>query len=420
MDVSIIWLITSLILLILLSAFFSSSETSMIASNRYRLKNLAKTNKKAQKTLKILENTDSLIGTILLGNNFVNILAASISTILAIRLFGESSIGVASLILTFVILIFAENTPKTIASRHPEKLAIFFTPFLSVFIKILQPLVWIIRQITNFFLFIFKVKNNINNSISADELKMSVLDAKTSISDKYHKILLNIIDLQEVSIEDIMIPKTEFISIDIDKFDNLEQVIKQTSHTRLIAYQGNKDNIIGILHMRKVANLYAKNEFNLDTLKKIMMEPYFVPEGISLATQLGEFQKNKKRLAIVIDEYGEAKGMIVLEDILEEIVGQFTSNISDKINELQLQNDGSYLVDPSINLYKLSNILGVELNQIDSNSKTLNGLILNELQAIPQRDVSLKISNIIIEVKQISDGVIKLVRLQKIHTKFQN
>jgi len=259
MDVSIIWLITSLILLILLSAFFSSSETSMIASNRYRLKNLAKTNKKAQKTLKILENTDSLIGTILLGNNFVNILAASISTILAIRLFGESSIGVASLILTFVILIFAENTPKTIASRHPEKLAIFFTPFLSVFIKILQPLVWIIRQITNFFLFIFKVKNNINNSISADELKMSVLDAKTSISDKYHKILLNIIDLQEVSIEDIMIPKTEFISIDIDKFDNLEQVIKQTSHTRLIAYQGNKDNIIGILHMRKVANLYAKN-----------------------------------------------------------------------------------------------------------------------------------------------------------------
>ena len=420
MDVSIIWLITSLILLILLSAFFSSSETSMIASNRYRLKNLAKTNKKAQKTLKILENTDSLIGTILLGNNFVNILAASISTILAIRLFGESSIGVASLILTFVILIFAENTPKTIASRHPEKLAIFFTPFLSVFIKILQPLVWIIRQITNFFLFIFKVKNNINNSISADELKMSVLDAKTSISDKYHKILLNIIDLQEVSIEDIMIPKTEFISIDIDKFDNLEQVIKQTSHTRLIAYQGNKDNIIGILHMRKVANLYAKNEFNLDALKKIMMEPYFVPEGISLATQLGEFQKNKKRLAIVIDEYGEAKGMIVLEDILEEIVGQFTSNISDKINELQLQNDGSYLVDPSINLYKLSNILGVELNQIDSNSKTLNGLILNELQAIPQRDVSLKISNIIIEVKQISDGVIKLVRLQKIHTKFQN
>jgi Mg2+/Co2+ transporter CorB len=410
MDIPIIWLIISLIFLILLSAFFSSSETSMIASNRYRLKNLANTSKTAKKTLKLLDNTDSLIGTILLGNNFVNILAASITTILAIKLFGESSIGIASIVLTFVILVFAENTPKTLASRHPEKVAVFFTPLLSIFIKILQPLVWIIRQITNFFLFIFRIKNQDNNKISADELKMSVIDAKTSISDKYHKILLNIIDLQDVKIEDIMIPKTEFVSIDIDEFANLEEIIKQTSHTRLIVYKENKDNIIGILHMRKVANLYAKGEFNSEKLKEIMVAPYFVPEGISLATQLEEFQKNKKRLALVVDEYGEAKGMIVLEDILEEIVGQFTSNTSEKVGEIEKLANGTYQIDPSVNLYKLETILDVEFN---SKSKTLNGLILDNLQELPKRDVSIKIDNIIIEIKQISDGNIKLVHLTK-------
>jgi Mg2+/Co2+ transporter CorB len=413
MDLPILWLIIILVFLILLSAFFSSSETSMIASNRYRLQNSAKTNKNAKKTLKLLENIDSLIGTILLGNNFVNILAASITTILAIKLFGESSIGIASIVLTFVILVFAENTPKTLAARYPEKIAVFFTPLLQVFIIVLRPLVWIIRQITNLFLFIFNIKEKNNHIVSADELKMSVVDAKPNISDKYHKILLNIIDLQDVHIEDIMIPKTEFISIDIDEFDNLENIIAQTSHTRLIVYKEHKENIIGILHMRKVANLYAKGEFNTEKLKEIMVDPYFVPEGISLATQLEEFQKNKKRLALVVDEYGEAKGMIVLEDILEEIVGQFTSNTSEKVAEIEKIDDNNYQIDPSINLYKLEVILNTKFK---TNAKTLNGLILENLQELPKRDVSIKIDNVIIEIKQISNEVIKLVHLTHLTT----
>lgn len=411
MDIPLSWLILSLIGLILISAFFSGSETAMMASNRYRLKSLAKSgNKSAKLTLKLLKDSDSLIGTILLGNNFVNILASSIATIIAIKLFGESSVFIASLVLTAVILIFAETTPKTFAAKNPEKVSLPVAYILNILIRLFTPLVWIVKHSANLILTLFGMSSsNTQDTLSADELRMSVIDAKANIEDKYHQILLNIIDLGNAVVEDIMIPKTEFLGIDLDDLDASRRVIASTNHTRLVVYE--EGEIIGIIHMRKVVNLYAQDNFSVKTIKEIMVKPYFIPEGITLAIQLEQFQHNKKRLALVVDEYGDVKGMITIEDILEEIVGQFTSNVTEEISDITQEEDGSYIIDPSINLHRLNRILKLEFT---SSAKTLNGLIVESLQSIPKRDVSIKINNVIIEILQIKDNTIKLVRLRKL------
>jgi Mg2+/Co2+ transporter CorB len=413
MDIPISWLVISLIVLIILSAFFSGSETGLIAVNKYRLKSLAKNgNKRAKLALKLLQDTDSLIGTILLGNNFVNILSASIATIIAIALFGESSVFIASIVLTIVILIFAETTPKTFAAKNPEKVSLFSVLILNILIKILTPLVWIIKHLAGLILRVFGIKKDkTEDKIELDELKMSIIDTKDNIADKYHQILLNIIDVQKVIVDDFMIPKTEFVGIELSELDEAIKIIQSGNHTRLVVYE--KGEIIGILHMRKIANLYAQNNFNLESIRKVIVKPYFAPEGISLATQLEEFQRRKKRLGLVVDEYGDVKGMIALEDILEEIVGQFTSNTTEVISDILKQDDGSYLIDPSINLHKLNRTLKLNFK---TNAKTLNGLILEQLQHIPKRDISIKIDNVIIEILQITDNNIKLVKLTIIAT----
>jgi Mg2+/Co2+ transporter CorB len=386
----------------------------MMAINRYRLKVLSKTSKSARRTEHLLKDTDHLIGTILLGNNFVNIFASSIATILTIKLWGEDSIVLASLALTFVILVFAETTPKTFAAKNPEKVALPASIIISALIKLFKPLVWFIALISNMILKLFGINNQQKDGdISSEELRMVVSDAKPIIASNYQKMLLNIIDLEKVKVEDIMIPRHELISVDITKPDEIIKQFERIQHTRLLTYDTSSDNITGVLHMRDIVNLYAKGDFNMDNVLALVREPYFVPEGTSLAHQLEHFQLQKRRLGLIVDEYGEVRGLIVLEDILEEIVGQFTSNQSEIIDEVSLQEDGSYLVDPRINIRELNTMLNIDLPV--AKAKTLNGLILEELKSIPKRDVSLKIDNLLVEILQISDQTIKLVKLTKLN-----
>ena len=413
-SLSTFWLSVLLFLLIIASAFFSASETSMMALNRYRLKALsAKNNTQAKRVEKLLKKIDYLIGGILLGNNFVNILAASIATLLSIKLWGEGSVIIASLVLTLVILIFAENTPKTFAAKNPEKIALPASWLLEILIKIFKPLIYLISVISQFILQLFGLKNVSKDILNSEELRMAVKDSKSQMSKNYQNMLLNIIDLEKVKVEDIMIPHHELVSADANNEDELFEQFKRIQHNRLLLFEGSENNIIGTIHMRDILNIYAKEEINVSKIKELIREPYFIPEGTPLSQQLEHFKKQKRRLGIVVDEYGEVKGMVVLDDILEEIVGQFTSSQGETIEEINIQDDGSYLADPRVSIRELNSELNVKL-PFDS-AKTLNGLILEQLQSFPQHNVSLKIDPLIIEIIQVSKQGIKLVKITKIN-----
>jgi len=386
----------------------------MMAINRYRLKSLsAKNNHQAKRVEKLLKNIDYLIGGILLGNNFVNILAASIATLLSIKLWGEGSVILASLMLTVIILIFAETTPKTYAAKNPEKIALPASWFIDLLIKVFRPLIFLISYISQSILKLFGLKNINNNILNSEELRMAVVDSKPMLSKNYRKMLLNIIDLEKVKVEDIMIPHHELVSADINNEDEIFEQLKRVQHTRLLIFNGSENNIIGTIHMRDVVNVYAKDEMDISAIKELIRKPYFIPEGTPLSQQLEHFKSQKRRLGIVVDEYGEVQGMVVLDDILEEIVGQFTSSQGESINEINLQDDGSYLVDPRISIREINAALKVQLPS--DNAKTLNGLILEHLQSFPQHNVSLKIEPLIIEIVQVSKQGIKLVRINKIY-----
>ena len=412
-SLSTFWLSVLLFILILASAFFSSSETSMMAINRYRLKTLiSKNNVQAKRVEKLLNNLDYLIGAILLGNNFVNILAASIATLLSIKLYGEGSVIIASIVLTIVILIFAENTPKTFAAKNPEKIALPASWLLELIIKLFKPIIYLISFISVSILKIFGLKSENKDNLNSDELRMAVKDSKSMMTSNYQRMLLNIIDLEKVKVEDIMIPHNELVIADIDDEEELFDQFKRIQHNRLLIFEGSENNIIGTIHMRDVVNSFAKGELEMSQIKELIREPYFIPEGTPLSQQLEHFKSQKRRLGIVVDEYGEVQGMVVLDDILEEIVGQFTSSQGESIDEITLLEDGSYLVDPKISIRELNSELKIKLPF--ENAKTLNGLILEQLQSFPQHNVSLKIDPLIIEITQVSKQGIKLVKITKI------
>tara|TARA_Y100000746_G_scaffold212584_1_gene204501 strand:+ start:1060 stop:2307 length:1248 start_codon:yes stop_codon:yes gene_type:complete len=413
-SLSTFWLSVLLFILILASAFFSSSETSMMAINRYRLKTLiSKNNVQAKRVEKLLNNIDYLIGGILLGNNFVNILAASIATLLSIKLYGEGSVIIASIILTIVILIFAENTPKTFAAKNPEKIALPASWLLEILIKLFKPVIFLISLISISILKIFGLKSESKDNLNSDELRMAVKDSKSMMTSNYQRMLLNIIDLEKVKVEDIMIPHNELVIADIDDEEELFDHFKRIQHNRLLIFEGSENNIVGTIHMRDVVNSYAKSEVEMSQIKELIREPYFIPEGTPLSQQLEHFKSQKRRLGIVVDEYGEVQGMVVLDDILEEIVGQFTSSQGESIDEISLQEDGSYLVDPKISIRELNSELKIKLPF--DNAKTLNGLILEQLQSFPKHNVSLKIEPLIIEIIQVNKQGIKLVKIIKSH-----
>ncbi|MFD2229620.1 HlyC/CorC family transporter [Alkalimarinus sediminis] len=402
-----------LFLLIILSGFFSSSETGMMSLNRYRLKHLTRSGHKgAQRASKLLDRTDQLIGVILIGNNFVNIFASSIATIIALRLWGDAGIAIATALLTIVILIFAEVTPKTLAALYPEKIAFPASFVLTPLLKLLYPLVWSVNLITNNLLRLLGIKqsNQDSDNLSREELRTLVNEAGALIPRKHQDMLVGILDLEKVTVNDIMVPRNEIVGIDIeDDFSDIITQIESSQHTRLPIYKNDINNIIGILHLRNLTRVLSQETPNKASLLQECREPYFVPESTPLHTQLMNFQKEKRRIGIVVDEYGDIMGIATMEDILEEIVGEFTTNFSANSADITPQDDGSYIIDGSATIRTINKTLSWNLPT--SGPKTLNGLITEALESIPDTSVCLKIHKHQMEIRQIKDNVVKTVRI---------
>lgn len=385
----------------------------MLSLNRYRLKHLSKNNhRSAKRAQKLLAKPERLIGVILIGNNLVNILASAIATVIAIRLFGDAGIAIATAVLTIVILIFAEVTPKTIAALYPERLAFPASWFLSILLAILYPIVWLVNIITNGVLFIFGIdpKGTKNDQLSSAELRTIVDEAGDLIPNRHQHMLLNILDLEHVTIEDIMIPRGEMFAIDInDSKEDMLNKLQQCEYTRLPVYEDDIDNVIGILHTRNLAKYLSTNSFNTDAIKQLAREPFYTPEGTGLHIQLMNFQKQKRRIAIVVDEYGDVMGLVTLEDILEEIVGEFTSNLIDDYEGFIANADGSFIIPGSAGIRDINRFTLFDL-PIDG-PKTLNGLILENLESFPDANATIKIGSHVIEILEINEHIIEKARL---------
>ncbi len=403
-------LFSILIFLILISGFFSGSETGLMSLNRYRLRQLAdKKNKGAMRAFRLLQKPDKLIGLILLGNNFVNILASAIATIIGIRLFGEAGILFATVILTAIVLIFAEVTPKTLAAMHPEKFAFPATFILQPLLRLLYPLVWLVNlsSIAIFKLFGLRQTTN-SDKLSSEELRVVVNEAATMIPKGHQKMLLSILDLEKVTVDDIMVPRNEIIGIDLeDEWSDIIKQLAETQHTRLPVFEGDIDHLVGIIHIRRALRFFHMEDTSKDDFKKIIREAYFVPMGTPLNTQLLNFQRERRRNAMVVNEYGDILGLATLEDILEEIVGEFTTDPSTSRKDLQIKEDGSYLIDGSITVRELNKILNWQLPT--EGPKTLNGLIIEYLEHIPEPGTSMLLSDYPIEIIQTTRNSVKTV-----------
>lgn len=412
-DIPLAALFGILFFLLVLSAFFSSSETGLMSINRYRLRHLAKNKHRgAMHTSRLLENPDKLIGLILLGNNFVNVLASSITTIIALRLGGEAAIAIGAGLLTFVLLIFSEVAPKTVAALYPEKIA-FPASFVYVpLLKLLYPIVWLVNIFANSLLKVFGITLDNENSehLSSEELRTVVHEAGTLIPKRHQKMLISILDLEKVTVEDIMIPRNEITGIDLN--DEMTQIVDQlqhSQHTRLPVFRDNINEVEGFLHVRSVLHLLAQDRFTMDDLMNSVREAYFVPETTPLNTQLLNFQEKERRIGLVVDEYGDVQGLVTLEDILEEIVGEFTSEAATTIKDIHPQKDGSYLVDGSANIRDLNRVMKWNL-PVDG-PKTFNGLITEQLESIPEQGISVKIAGHPIEIVQTQGNTVKTARM---------
>tara|TARA_R110001606_G_scaffold83958_5_gene191331 strand:+ start:20200 stop:21477 length:1278 start_codon:yes stop_codon:yes gene_type:complete len=409
------WLLTALIILILASAFFSSSETGMVAINRYRLRHLARQGHRAASRVEaLLKRTDRLLSVILIGNNFVNNFAATLAAILAIRWLGDSGAAVAPVVITLVMLVFAEITPKTYAAMRPERVAFPASFVLRPLQILLAPLVWLVNGISSGLLWLVGSRGGQNEEdhLSPEELRTVVNEAGGLIPEKHQKMLLNILDLESVSVEDIMIPRNEMVGIDID--DDMSEILntlRASQHTRLPVYREDPNTMLGVLHLRKLSRLLLKEDINKAELMQYTVEPYFVPEGTSLNRQLINFQNAKRRIGIVVDEYGDVLGLVTLEDILEEIVGEFTTDLAATSQDIHPQEDGSYVIDGSTHLRDINRALGWEMPTVGP--RTLNGLILEYLQDIPEANISIKVDDYLIEIMQVKDNMVKAVRVRR-------
>ncbi|WP_432697443.1 HlyC/CorC family transporter [Marinobacterium sp. YM272] len=414
-DASISSLLIILVLLIFCSAFFSSSETGMMSLNRYRLRHLVKNHHRgARQASSLLERPDRLIGLILIGNNFVNILASAIATVIAVRIWGDAGIAIATAGLTLVILIFAEVSPKTVAALHPEKIAFPAAYLLRPMLKLLYPLVWIVNCITNGFLRLLgiRISGSNNEHLSTEELRTLVNEAGSLIPQRNQSMLLGVLELGDVTVNDIMIPRSEVEGIDLEL--DMEQILLQlsnTKHTRLPVYQGDINQVIGVLHMRNLAQLIQQGRVNKAAIMQVVHEPYFIPESTPLQTQLLNFQKHSRRIGIVVDEYGDIEGIVTLEDILEEIVGELSSDNAEMNQEIHPQEDGSYFIDGTAYIREINKALQWDLPT--DGPKTLNGLITETLESLPDANVCLRLGNYHFETLQISDNRVKTVRIHK-------
>jgi Mg2+/Co2+ transporter CorB len=398
-------------ILLLLSGFFSSSETGLMAINKYRLRHLANSGHRgARLAQKLLRRPDRLIGLILLGNNLVNILAASIATIIGIRLFGTNGVWIASLVLTVVVLIFSEVAPKTVAAVHPERVAYPASYVLFVLLKVLNPVVWLVNALANLVLKPFRVHTDAEliEHLNREELRTLVKEGGGHIPDDHQRMLVNILDLEQARIEDVMIPRQDIVGIDLDDdWDDILTQLTQTVYTRMPVYRETIDQVEGLLHIRTVIAKLAVGGLTFEDLKRSVQSPYFIPEGTALTQQLLEFQRRERRMGLVVDEYGDIQGLVTLDDILEEIVGEYTAESRAKSRDLRMLDDGNFLVNGSVSIRNLNRKMDWDLPEEEAS--TLSGLVLEELGEIPSGKTSLKIGTHILTILEIKDNKIARV-----------
>jgi Mg2+/Co2+ transporter CorB len=399
--------------LLVLSAFFSGTETALMSINRYRLRHRARQGQRSARLAEaLLLRPDRLIGLILLGNNFVNIFASSLVTVIALRLGGEGAIAIGAGLLTLVILIFAEVAPKTLAALHPERIALPAALIYYPLLKLAYPIVWMVNLLANAVLRLLGLNADLadGHSLSHEELRTVVAEAGAMIPKRHQRMLISVLELQDVTVDDIMVPRNEIDALDLDDdWDDLLEQITQSQHTRLPVYRNDLDGIVGILHLRSIMGELASGELNREHLLQQAREPYFVPEGTPLHTQLLNFQRAKRRLAFVVDEYGDIQGLVTLDDILEEIVGEFTTDPANVYRDVQPESDGSYMVSAGANVRELNRMMQWQLPT--DGPKTLNGLILERMETIPEPGTRLKLGGYTLEIVQTADNAVRSVRL---------
>jgi Mg2+/Co2+ transporter CorB len=400
--------------LLMLSAFFSGSETALMSINRYRLRHAARQGHRAATLVNhLLERPDRLIGLILLGNNLVNILASMLATIIAQRLYpGDLGLAVAAGVLTLVILIFAEVTPKTLAAIRPEYLAYPASYVYTVALKVGYPVVWVVNVIANGLLRLIGVtaEQASEFSLSREELSTVVKEAGALLPKRHRSMLLNILQLEETTVEDIMVPRNEVVGIDLnDDWDEIREQIQHVKHTRIPVYRDSIDHVVGVLHIKLIVRLLTDEDLDRESLERAVIEPYFIPEGTQLTKQLLNFQRRKRRMALVVDEYGDLQGLVTLEDILEEIVGECTTDTTTSLKDIHRQADGSLLVDGGVHVRDINVVLHCALPT--DGPKTLNGMILEHMEMIPEPGTSLLLHDLPVEIVKTQNKAVKTVRL---------
>ncbi len=415
-EVSLSLMLLGMLIMLLLSAYFSSSETAMMAVNRYRLRHLvSKRHPGARRTNSLLRRPDRLLSVILIGNNLVNFSAATLATVIGLRLLGDVGVAVAPIVLTLIFLIFAEVAPKTIAAQHPERIAFPSSLVLKPLLKVLYPVVWFVNTFANLLVKPFAPEPGTPSAdhLSQDEMR-TLVNENVALPSRRQSMLLNVLDLEKVNVNDIMIPRGEVIGIDLDNpIEEILSLMASSEHTRLPVYRDNINNIVGIMHLRRAVRLLKLREaVTVEDVEAQTREPYFVPEATPLNTQLVNFQKEKRRIALVVDEYGEVQGIVTLEDILEEIVGEFTTDFAGNINEISALSDGSYRIDGMTVLRDINRALNWELPT--EGPRTLNGLITERLGVIPEANVCLLIDNYRVETLAISDNRVADARVEQL------
>lgn len=409
----------ALVILLLISAFFSGSETGMMSLNRYRLRHQRKKSAGARRAAKLLAKPDKLIGLILIGNNSVNILAAIIANMLAIIYVGkEAAPWVATASLTILVLVFSEVTPKTIAAQNPEWFAFKASHILKPLLQLFSPLVWMVNTLTNGMVSLlgFDPNKDRDDGLDTEELKSLVDISGHKLSDTHQGMLRGILDLENTTVEDIMIPRNEVKGLDLEEnIDDLMNSILDSEYTRQPIYEGDINNIIGIFHGRKAYHLLRSKKVTHNAIKRFAEEAYFIPESTTLTKQLLNFRQTKNRFAVVVDEYGEMQGLVTLEDILEEIVGDFTTNTADEVEDVIARSDGSYEIDGAATIREINKATGWTL-PIDG-PKTLNGVALEQLQSIPDGNVSFLVEDYRFETEKINGTMVKKVCVTRMRIK---
>lgn len=418
-EVPISLLFTALGCLLVISAFFSSTETGMMAINRYRLKHQADSgHRSAMRVRALLDMPERLIGVILIGNNLVNIAASALTTVIAIRLYPENpnlAITFATGTLTLIVLIFAEVTPKTLAQKHPEGIAYPASLILKPLLYLLYPAVLLVNGASRVLMWVFKVRLTATDheALNTDELRSMVNASGSSLAAKRQNMLLGILDLDNVTVEDIMVPRNELAGINLDdSIESISSQLNETPYTRLPLYKGDLDKVIGLLHIRDAAEFLTSDKPSKVMLSRKATDPYFVPETTPLQTQLVNFQRKKTRTGLVVDEYGDVQGMVTLDDILEEIVGEFTTDVADNNKDIHPQSDGSYVIDGTATIRDINRILDWSLPV--NGAKTLSGLIIEQLEDIPDAHMSLRIDDYVIEILQVSNNTVTAAKLRQL------